>query len=759
MRRYLIELGRRLAVSGTLRETEDVFWLTDEELRAEVKALDAGRGTKPMADQVEARHGLAQVEAGLRPPYSLPEGRKPAFWWRWAFPVPELNEQRDTDRLHGMGVNSGRVTAVARVLRGIEEAERLSPGEILVTRTTTPAWTPLFTKAAGLVTDLGGPLSHGSIVAREYGIPAVMGTGSATQRIADGQTITVDGQRGEVLLQARLINARSQGDTALPAAWPLPSKGPFSRSSIVDFLPDPVSPLFATLGRDRFNAGHERLMEWFIGDKHARMTWLDIINGYAYVSASLSFRAWLRILLAVPRVPHLVRTVESRWRDEAVPRYREAVSRWQARDLLELSAGDLLVGAREIYDVAVDHLATLQSGLLGWAGGAEGLYQVVYDRLIRRPGDPDSMVLVRGYDNVPIQAEKTLYDLAQWISGQAEVVAYLRRCSTGQLAAELSGSDAPEGIHAATWGEFQSRWQAYLERYGAMIYNFDFGQPLPMDEPSPLLETLKLFVSGAIPDPYHRQQRLTELREAAVQSILKSLKGVKRRLFVKVLSGVNKFAPLREDSIAFIGYGYPQLRRMLKEIGRRMVQAGAIDLPENIFWLDECEVEGAAAALDRNVPLAPRLSAIHQRQAEWQARKRLNPSPILPPTKKFFIGRMNMGGFWSGNSSDQAAELLKGTAASPGRVTAPACVMHGPEDFSQMQPGRILVAEITTPAWTPLFAMAAAVVTDVGGPLSHGSILAREYGIPAVMGTGEATRRIQNGQTITVDGSAGTVTC
>jgi pyruvate,water dikinase len=120
---------------------------------------------------------------------------------------------------------------------------------------------------------------------------------------------------------------------------------------------------------------------------------------------------------------------------------------------------------------------------------------------------------------------------------------------------------------------------------------------------------------------------------------------------------------------------------------------------------------------------------------------------------------MNMGGYYSAGGTVQAADLLKGIAACPGRVTAPACLLHTPEDFDQMQPGHVLVANITTPAWTPLFAMAVAVVTDVGGPLSHGSTVAREYGIPAVMGTGEATRRIRSGQTITMDGSAGTVTC
>ena len=108
--------------------------------------------------------------------------------------------------------------------------------------------------------------------------------------------------------------------------------------------------------------------------------------------------------------------------------------------------------------------------------------------------------------------------------------------------------------------------------------------------------------------------------------------------------------------------------------------------------------------------------------------------------------------------SGQTGDSIKGAGTSPGRITAPARVLHGPEDFDQMKPGEILVAAITTPAWTPLFAMASAVVTDIGGPLSHGSIVAREYGIPAVLGTGVATKRIRSGQLITVDGSAGVVT-
>jgi pyruvate,water dikinase len=102
--------------------------------------------------------------------------------------------------------------------------------------------------------------------------------------------------------------------------------------------------------------------------------------------------------------------------------------------------------------------------------------------------------------------------------------------------------------------------------------------------------------------------------------------------------------------------------------------------------------------------------------------------------------------------------MIQGVAASPGRITGPARVIHGPDEFEQMRQGDILVARITTPAWTPLFALASGVVTDVGGPLSHGSIVAREYHIPAVLGTGVATERLRNNQSVTVDGDAGTVT-
>ncbi|MEJ2598635.1 MAG: PEP-utilizing enzyme, partial [Anaerolineales bacterium] len=292
--------------------------------------------------------------------------------------------------------------------------------------------------------------------------------------------------------------------------------------------------------------------------------------------------------------------------------------------------------------------------------------------------------------------------------------------------------------------------------FGYSIYDMDFSKPLPMDEPDLLLDSLRLFISGEGKNPYERQQAYANRREAAVASTRAHLRWIKRWAFEKSLNWAQSQAPLREDGIAEIGLAFPLLRRMLRELGCRFVESGAILHADDIYWLEADEVNTAVAALEHGETIESKVEAIQERKALWQMRKRLSPPPQLPPGKKY-LG-MDFEAILAMSSDSPQGNTIQGVAASPGEVTGIACVLHGPEDFDQMQAGGILVASITTPAWTPLFSMASAIVTDIGGPLSHGSIVAREYGIPAVLGTGIATRLIQSGQEITVDGNAGVVT-
>ncbi len=227
---------------------------------------------------------------------------------------------------------------------------------------------------------------------------------------------------------------------------------------------------------------------------------------------------------------------------------------------------------------------------------------------------------------------------------------------------------------------------------------------------------------------------------------------------MRLVHWAQRYAPLREDALADVGLGWPLLRRMVSEVGRRLVVAGAIAERDDVFWLKVDEVEVAVRALDANQPTPVYGRVVAERRATWERERMVTP-PVTLPLKG---GARFMGIDWSSwmpARTDQAAgDTIQGIGASPGRVVGIARVMHGPNEFNLMQPGDILVAKITTPAWTPLFALAVGVVTDVGGPLSHSSIVAREYHIPAVLGTGVATERIRSGQRITVDGDGGVVT-
>ena len=456
-----------------------------------------------------------------------------------------------------------------------------------------------------------------------------------------------------------------------------------------------------------------------------------------------------------PALPRLLRNGERHWRQVARPRYAEAAARWRERPPQDLSARELLRGAQELTDAMADYLTALQVDAIGTAAGTEGLFTTIYDKLIKREGDPPAATLLLGADSTPIQAEKALYDLALWCRGRDGLAAYLQETPSGKLAGQADG-DAPPGVDAGDWHEWQQRFGGYLAEFGHSIYDLDFAKPLPVDEPLPLLEALKMFVRGEGTDPHKRQQDSVERREEAVQVALSRARGLKRRLFRWSLRWAQTFARVREDSIFDIGLGYPILRRMLRELGRRLAQAGAIAEADDIYFLELDEVSRGARALDGGERPEIVLDRVRERRALWRAEGRLVPPQQLP--SKGRVMGIKTDAFMPVSADDQAHDLLKGVAASPGQVTASARVLLGPEDFHQMQPGDILVAEITTPAWTPLFAMAAGIVTDVGGPLSHGSIVAREYGIPAVLGTGVATRRIQSNQMIAVDGSAGVVT-
>jgi phosphohistidine swiveling domain-containing protein len=557
------------------------------------------------------------------------------------------------------------------------------------------------------------------------------------------------------IVQARPITALPEVQVEPPMEWKLPDpKGMYMRGSIIEQLPEPLTPLFSTLGGQIIDTATHRLFARLTGTREMKIKLFETINGYGYMM--VNFGTWNTVRVAVAQVVKMnsiFKNSESSWR-QAHDHYVEVIRRWQAKPPEGYTAVELLDGVRALTGETMQMYTVLQIGPIATALGSETMFTQVYNRLIKKKGDPDASVFVMGFESMPIRAELALYDLAEWARSCDGLAAHLTATPAAQLAAELESAKPPADLNPEEWDEWQRRFREHLAKYGHFTYDLDFSKAVAADDPAPLLETCRMYLLGKAGSPYARVQAIAGRREQATQAMLKRLHGPKRWIFRKQVHSAQKYAPLREDGLSDLGLGYPLLRKMLHELGRRLVRSGALEQPEDVFWLNEQEVDQAADALDQGRPLSSMKAAVQDRRAIWKAEQRVSPPVVLPVGSKYM--GMDVEKLTSGGPTEDL-HVIKGFGSSQGKVTAPARVLLGPEDFNQMRPGDVLVAPLTTPAWTPLFAMASAIVTDIGGPLSHSSIVAREYGIPAVLGTGVATRRIRSGQIITVDGSVGTV--
>jgi pyruvate,water dikinase len=184
-RPYFLALGQRLVSRGLLDSAEDVFYLTVEEARSAVHDGAAALNSQAIAQ--ERRAEMASAQDVLPPDIVYGDEEIPI-------------ETNATGTVRGVPTSRGHYTGPARIIRGLDEFEKLAEGDVLVIPYSDVGWTPLFAKAAAVVAEAGGMLSHSSIVAREYGIPAVVSVPGALN-IQDGAMVTVDGYRGEIIVR------------------------------------------------------------------------------------------------------------------------------------------------------------------------------------------------------------------------------------------------------------------------------------------------------------------------------------------------------------------------------------------------------------------------------------------------------------------------------------------------------------------------------------------------------------------------------
>ncbi|MET4637543.1 PEP/pyruvate-binding domain-containing protein [Mycetocola sp. 2940] len=315
--------------------------------------------------------------------------------------------------------------------------------------------------------------------------------------------------------------------------------------------------------------------------------------------------------------------------------------------------------------------------------------------------------------------------------------------STPSLQAVFAHDPADiEGALASLAGadHFRAGFASFLHEYGHRETVSPVLASSPTWSEQPVVALGLLAVLATAEDP----NRTSPAGDAESELLRHPLlaRAASRRRVLRILERAREGIRFREDSHFEFLRLLPPLRSALLEMGRRLVASGLIAIPEDVFHLRLEELQTIADPQRMPSAQAARLrSAIRRRAArrdELASVKLLDLSQVFPaPT----------GGV-----------LVQGSPASGGVATGRVRIIRDATDFGTLQSGEILVCPYTNPSWTPLFSRAAAVVVDSGGVGSHAAIVAREYGLPAVMGTGAATTVLTPGQLVTVDGNTGRVT-
>ena len=437
--------------------------------------------------------------------------------------------------------------------------------------------------------------------------------------------------------------------------------------------------------------------------------------------------------------------VLNRWYELTKPRLEGTANKWRAVIPLEATDEGLLAGICELGIEEGRYWSDDSSHTFGVAKSTDDQLQCFLKESL-----PDQNFIsgqfLSGIQSKTMEANADLFEIAKLVRADEELSYTVLAVPSKFLMQVLRSHDKGTEVVAAL--------DKYLADYGHQGYSMDFIEPTQVEDPSALFATLKGMVRDKDYHPDNQKKKTASIREQKLSEISELLSGLEYWQFRFRLWLALKYNFIREEVAFRFGYTWSILRPMAFELGRRLVETGTLKQKGDIFFLLSDEIEKAVQARQHNKSLPEFGDLAAERRELREARKAHHPPGTLPAE----VSEIDAVSFKETQiKNDEASNVMRGFPVSSGSITAKASVVLGPSEFDKMAPGSILVSPLTTPAWTQLFANAAGLVTDVGSILAHGSIVAREYGIPAVLGVGNGTKRIEHGQMITIDGDAGTV--
>lgn len=447
----------------------------------------------------------------------------------------------------------------------------------------------------------------------------------------------------------------------------------------------------------------------------------------------------------------IIERFEDYWDNEILPEIKQHIAYFESSDMRGMSLDQLRAHLAEALKRG-ERMGALH-GVVFPMLFAMSQFEELYCDLFEGATTLDALVLTQGFDNKTMEGDRALWRLSRTARATPEVRAILSGYAAGEVIPVLEKSNASQ--------QFLADLRLWLAQYGQRLNSaFALSEPSWIEDPSPAIQNLQAYVM--LPDlrPDMEPATLAAERERAVAEARARLAGYPQPVvarFETLLKAAQVAAVVHEDHNFWIDQRlFYHVRRIILEFGLRLAQAGTLAEENDVFYLTPDELQNG-----RDVPMK---RLVQERKAEMERFSRVTPPPMLGTMPAFemtdggsMVRALFKGEMSPANTGNGEANMVKGLAGSAGVARGTARVIHSLAEAGKLQPGDVLVAASTEPPWTPFFATASAIVTDFGGVLSHSAVVAREYRIPAVVGTGNATTTFQDGQLIEVDGNAGTV--
>jgi len=370
--------------------------------------------------------------------------------------------------------------------------------------------------------------------------------------------------------------------------------------------------------------------------------------------------------------------------------------------------------------------------------------RALLERLLREQADPADLAAIQAglTGNVTTEMDLMLGDLADLAAAAPAVAAVIKEGAPETILARLRRTTGS--------GPFLDGLAQFLNWFGMRgPGEIDIGRPRWRDDPTPLLMMVRGNLAGDSKGLHRRHfaQKQEEAKRAAARLVAQAGNGsvgrLKQRLVRRLITVFRAYMPLREHPKYMLVQMFQMLRETIRAQGERWGEDGRLDRPEDVWFLHIPEIQQALAD-----PELDCRELVSRRRAAYERYERLVPPRVMTAAGEQISGRYSTDGLPSG--------AIPGSGVSAGVVEGVARVVLDPA-VEALEPGEILVAPYTDPAWTPLFINAAGLVLEVGGLMTHGSVVAREYGIPAVVNVPGATQQIRTGQRIRVHGDRGFV--